>query len=192
MNRHRPFVRGRSTERVVANRQIRFPEVRVLSEHGELIGVMSSREAQERAMAENKDLVLVTEKAEPPVVKIIEFAKFKYQLQQKQAESRKKARQQDIKEVRFSPFIGENDFQIRLNKIRRFLDRGDKVRLSVEFRGGRQLARKDFGYELLGRVFTEMQNEASVEIEPRLIGKKLIAQLMPSKRSQKKEKEETL
>src|SRR5690606_38882342 len=112
---------------------IRVPEVRVLSDHGDMLGLMPTSQAIQQARDEDKDLVLVTEKANPPIAKIIELAKYKYQLQQKQAESRKKARSQETKEVRLTPFMGEGDYQTRLKKIREFLIRGDKVRLSMEF-----------------------------------------------------------
>ncbi|NCN03649.1 MAG: translation initiation factor IF-3, partial [Candidatus Pacebacteria bacterium] len=159
---------------------IRYPEVRVLTEYGDMLGVMPTSEALEKAQIAEKDLVLVTEGAKPPVVKIIDLAKYKYQLQQKKAEGRKKAKNQDIKEVRFTPFMGEGDFIARLNKVKNFLEKGDKVRLSLQFRG-RAITKKEFGFDLFNRVFEQTTEIGSTEIAPKMMGKKLIAQLMPIK-----------
>lgn len=169
-------------EFVKANQFIRFPQVRVLTERGEMIGVMSSFEAQQRAIAEDKDLVLVTEKADPPLVKIINLAKYKYQLKQKQAEGRKAAHKQDTKEIRFSPFIGDADFETRMRKIKGFLEKGDKVRLTIEFKGGRQLSKKEFGFEMIKKIFDQTAEIAVIEIQPKLLGKKIMAQIMPVKK----------
>lgn len=172
---------------VKANHAIRVPQVRVLSEHGEMIGVMTTGEAMSRAQAEEKDLVMVTEKADPPIVKIIDLAKFKYQLQQKQAEGRKKARTQKTKEIVFTPFIGEADFQTRLKRIFEFLERGDKVRLTVDFKSGRQATKKEFGFETLQKVFDATAELAVIEIKPQAMGKKIMAQIMPIKKGKKQE-----
>jgi translation initiation factor IF-3 len=145
-----------------------------------MLGVMPTSEALEKAQIAEKDLVLVTEGAKPPVVKIIDLAKYKYQLQQKKAEGRKKAKNQDIKEVRFTPFMGEGDFIARLNKVKKFLEKGDKVRLSLQFRG-RAITKKEFGFDLFNRVFEQTTEIGSTEIAPKMMGKKLIAQLMPIK-----------
>lgn len=166
---------------IPVNHHIRFPEVRVLTEHNEMLGVMSTSEALKKAQAAEKDLVVITEGAKPPVVKIIDLAKYKYQLQQKKAEGRKKAKTQEIKEVRFTPFMGEGDFISRLNKVKKFLEKGDKVRLSLQFKG-RAITKKGFGYDLFNRVIEETQEIGVEEIKPKMMGKKLIAQLMPVKK----------
>lgn len=160
---------------------IRVPELRVLTERGEMIGVMSTQSAMEQAREQGKDLVLVTESAKPPIAKIINIAKHRYQLQQKMAEGRKKSKAQDIKEVRFTPFIGEGDFQTRLKKVTEFLKKGDKVRLTLEFKG-RAITKQEFGREHFDRVFAETAEIATIEIHPKMLGKKLLAQLMPIKK----------
>lgn len=167
--------------RIIANERIRASEVRVLTEQREMIGVMSKEDAIAKARAVEKDLVLINEKAQPPIVKIIDLAKYKYQEQQREAKNRKKAKSQDLKEVRFSPFMGEGDFTARLNKVKKFLEKGDKVRLSLMFKG-RAITKKEFGYELFDRVIAETSEIAAVELEPKMLGKKLMAQLMPSKK----------
>lgn len=185
MIKKRFIKQNRQTKFFKINHYIHFPEVRVLSEHGEMIGVMSTSEAIQRAQEADKDLVLITENAQPPITKIIDLAKHKYQLQQKKAEGRKNSRKQDIKEVRFTPFIGEADFETRIKKIGKFLEKGDKVRITVEFKKGRQITKKDFGYEMFDKVFDRTSETADVEIKPKMIGKKLMAQLMPKKKAKK-------
>lgn len=167
--------------RIAVNEYIRATEVRVLTEQREMLGIMSKEEALAKARAAEKDLVLINEKAQPPIVKIIDLAKFKYQEQQREAKNRKTAKSQDLKEVRFSPFMGEGDFIARLNKVKKFLEKGDKVRLSLMFKG-RAITKKEFGYEVFDRVIAETTGIASVEVEPKMLGKKLMAQLMPSKK----------
>ncbi len=171
---------------ITVNHHIRFPEVRVLSERGDMVGIMPTSQALAQAQAESKDLVLVTEKSQPPIVKIIELAKYKYQLQQRESENRKKSRTQDLKELQFSPFIGEADLQTKLKRVFEFIERGDKVRLTVDFKKGRQITKKEYGFELLQRVFALTSEVAVVEIQPQFMGKKLIAQLMPAKKTKSK------
>ena len=163
------------------NERINAQEVRVLSEYGEMIGVMSKTEALQKAREVEKDLVLINESASPMIVKIIDLAKFKYQEQQKAAKSRKKAKAQDIKELRFTPFMGEGDFDSRLKKVIKFLEKGDKVRLSLLFKG-RAITKKEFGYDTFNKVIEATADIATVEVQPKLMGKKLIAQLMPAKK----------
>ncbi|MFA6814306.1 MAG: translation initiation factor IF-3 [Candidatus Pacebacteria bacterium] len=173
-----------------ANANIRFPEVRVLTEHGEMLGIMSSREAFQEAMNAGKDLVLITEKSKPPVVKIIELSKFKYQLKKKEADNRKKSKIQDLKELRFSPVIGEGDYQTRLKQLKDFLTKGHKVKITLFFKG-RQVVYKEAGYEVFARIIQDTEDLARVEVEPRLVGKKLQAQLAPlSKEDRSKENNE--
>lgn len=146
-----------------------------------MLGVMSTQEAQAKARDAGTDLVLVTEKSQPPLVKVIDLAKFKYQLQQKEAESRKKARSQKTKEIQLSPFISEGDYQTKLKRVIEFLSKGDKVRLvTTEFKG-RLVTKKEFGQEIIHKMIAETTELAIVEIPPQAAGRKLMAQLMPSK-----------
>ena len=186
MIQNKRYQRGRRTKDYVkANHHIRYPQVRVLAERGEAIGVMSSEEALKKAQEAGKDLVLITDQAKPPVVKIIELSKHKYQLQQKESENRKSARTQEIKEVRFSPFMAEGDFEARLKKVISFLEKGDKVRLSLMFKG-RQITKKEFGFELFDNIIERTQEIASVELEPKMMGRKLQAQLSPASKKNSK------
>lgn len=147
--------------------------------------MMTSAQALDKAREEGKDLVLITEQAQPPVVKIIELSKHKYQLQQKQAQDRKNAKVQELKEVRFRPFMGEQDFEVRLKKVVEFLEKGHKVRLQVLFRGRRELAKKDFGQGVLDRAIERTAEIATVEVAPKMFGKQITAQLAPVSKKKK-------
>ena len=175
------FRRQERSVRVVANERIRAREVRLIGEDGSAVGIMPLAEAIERARAVDKDVVLLNGLVEPPIVKVIELSKFKYQQQQKAAAGRKSAKAQELKEVRFSPFVSEGDFAAKLKKVRTFLERGDKVRLSLQFKG-RAITKKEFGYTVLEQVMTGTADIATVELAPKLMGKKLIAQLLPNKK----------
>ena len=165
-------------KRVTANLLIRSTEVRVLTERGEMVGVMSRDEALTQARDAGKDLVLINEKATPPIVKIIDLAKFKYQEQQKKSQSRKTAKIQSIKEVRLTPFMSDGDFISRLNKVSKFLKKGDKVRLTLLFKG-RAITKKESGYDIFERAIEATKEYSIVEVAPKMMGKKLMAQLMP-------------
>ncbi len=154
-----------------------------------MLGIMPTGEAQAKARDAGKDLVLITGGANPPVVKIIDLAKHRYQLQQKEADSRKKAKKQDLKEVRFTPFMGAADFESRFKKVRDFLEKGDKVRLSLMFKG-RAITKKEFGYDQFDKVIEGTREIAELEIEPKLMGKKLMAQLMPAKKKKPADSDE--
>lgn len=171
----------RSSSRIIANEHIRANEVRALTDRGEMIGVIPLREAITQAREQDKDVILVNSTTDPIIVKIIELSKYKYQLQQKAAEGRKKAKAQDLKEVRFTPFMSDGDFNSRLDKVIAFLNRGDKVRLSLQFKG-RQITKKEFGFSIFDKVIEGTKEIGQVEMAPKLLGKKLIAQLQPVKK----------
>lgn len=145
---------------------------------------MSRDEAIAQAKSQEKDVVLITEHATPPVAKIISFSKFKYQLDQQKSEGKKATKKQEIKEVRLRPFMGQGDFDARLKRIVEFLEDGDKVRPYVEFKG-REITRKEFGFQLIEKLKAATAEFATVEIPPKLIGKKLMIQLMPVKKTKK-------
>jgi len=177
--------------RVVVNSQIRYPEVRVLSDTGEMLGMMDSRDAYFKAQEAGKDLVLITEKTKPPVVKIIDLAKHKYQMKQKLSQSRKSAKTQELKEIRLKPFMAANDFESKLKKIIAFLEKGHKVRLQLQFRG-RQITKKEFGFEMMQKAFDATSEIAEVEIPSKVMGMKMMAQLTPVKKGKKQnEKNQT-
>jgi translation initiation factor IF-3 len=159
--------------------------MRLIDEDGKQVGVLSKQEALQLARREGLDLVQVAPNAKPPVVKIIDFAKFKYQERRKHLEGKKKSKTQVLKEIRFTPFIAENDFNIRIKRAREFLEAGDKVNIVVKF-VGRQLTRKDFGDKIITKAYSELQDISTMEREPSLRGKLLITTLAPTKKKSKK------
>lgn len=166
--------------RIIANGRIRASQVRVIDEEKGSLGIMPTGQAIRKAYDQDKDLVLINEKQDPPIAKIIELSKYKYQLKQKASASRKKAKAQAVKEVRFTPFMSDGDFEAREKKVKQFLEDGKKVKLSLAFKG-RQITKKEFGEEIFAKIIENTRDIAAVEIEPKMIGKKLVAQLMPRK-----------
>jgi len=164
------------------NHYIKADKLRVVDETAAQIGILTKDEALARAQQAGLDLVEVAPNANPPVAKIIDFAKFKYQLKQKTQISKKGSRAQDIKEIRLTPFIAENDFNVRINKAAGFLTQGDKVRLVVKF-VGRQITRREFGDKLLAKATDKLSELATVESHPNLRGKLLMTILTPSKKT---------
>ena len=161
------------------NQYIRHPEVRVISETGEQVGVMSAEKALSLAKEQGLDLVEISDKAKPPIVKIIAFSKFKY-LESKKNRSGQNKSTQDTKEVRFSPFMAENDLNTRVKKATKFLKGGDRVKLVVKFTG-RQITKKDFGDRVMQYAISKLEDVAEVDQPPKLLGKLLIAQIKPKK-----------
>jgi len=181
IRRYRPKTFRPTGPRIIANSRITASEVRVISDEGTQVGVLSTREALQMAYEQEKDLVLVNDSQKPPIAKIIAISKYKYQVQQKEAQSRKNAKAQEIKEVRFTPFMSDGDYQSRLKKVLEFLDNGDKVRLSLMYKG-RQITKQEFGQQMIAQVITDTEEVAVVEMPPKMLGRKLIAQLMPKKK----------
>ncbi len=163
------------------NEDIRANEVRVLSDRGEQIGVMPKDEAIRLAEEQEKDLILIVAKAQPPVAKIIEESKHKYQQQQQKQKQRQSGKGSEIKELRLSPFIAEGDLLARTKRVRKFLEGGDKVRLLLRFRG-REITKKEFGENVLNKIYEAVEDVARIEMEPKLQGKVMTMQLMPEKK----------
>jgi translation initiation factor IF-3 len=159
------------------NQYIKSPEVRVILD-GENLGVLKLEEALFKAKQAGLDLVEVTGKAKPPICKIIDFRKFRYNQQKKESAGKKKGKTQDIKEVRFTPFIGQGDLESRVKKIRGFLEDGDKVKLTVKF-VGRQITRKDFGDRVLQQVLDQLDGLIKIEQDVKLQGKLLSMVIKP-------------
>jgi translation initiation factor IF-3 len=154
--------------------------LRVVDDDAAQIGVMTKDEALKLAEERGLDIVLVAPNTEPPVAKLVNFAKFKYQQKQKNKSGLKKVKTVDIKEIRLSPFIAEGDYNNRIKKAQEFLEDGNKVKLNVKFTG-RQITRKKFGEDLLARAIDALKEHATVEREPAFQGKVLSAQLQPKK-----------
>lgn len=160
------------------NEAIRAREVRLIDENGQNLGVVSRFEALERANAVGLDLVEVSPDANPPVCKILDYGKFKYQEQKKAAEARKHQKTVEIKEIKMRPSIDDHDYDVKMRAIRRFFDEGDKVKITLRFRG-REMAHQELGMDLLQRVKADLGDLAKVEAEPRLEGRQMVMVLAP-------------
>ena len=160
------------------NEDIRVPQVRLIDEEGEMQGVMSARDAILRAYAVGLDLLEISPNADPPVVKILDYGKFKYEQQKKKNEAKKKQKVIEIKEVKVRPNIDENDYQVKMRAMKSFIGEGDKVKVTLRFRG-REMAHQDLGVKVLERLRAELAEQTKVEQMPRLENRQMIMVLSP-------------
>ncbi|TXD32509.1 translation initiation factor IF-3 [Lujinxingia vulgaris] len=160
------------------NRRIRAPEVRVIDPDGEQLGIMSSDDALEKAESFGLDLVEVAPQARPPVVRIMDYGKFKYQQKKRTAEARKKSSRVELKEVKFRPKTDEHDFQTKLRRARRFLEENNKVKLTVMFRG-REITHPEIARTMLQRAAEELADAAQIEQSARMEGRNMTLFLTP-------------
>ena len=160
------------------NEDIDNAQVRLVDADGEMIGVVPTEEALDRAADAGLDLVEVSPNADPPVCKILDFGKLKYENQKKKAEARKKQKTIDVKEIKMRPGIEEHDYQVKMRSMRRFIDDGDKVKVTLRFRG-REMAHQDLGAKVLDRVRDDMDELAKVEQFPQLEGRQMTMVFAP-------------
>jgi translation initiation factor IF-3 len=160
------------------NEQISVPNVLLIDHTGEKRGVVPTRQAIELAVAAGLDLVEVSPGTQPPVCKILDFGKFKYQQQKKKAEARKKQKVVEIKEIKMRPNIDDHDYEVKAKAMRRFFEEGDKVKITLKFKG-REAAHQDRGIELLKRVEADFEAVAKVEQSPTFEGKQVLMVLAP-------------
>ena len=152
--------------------------MRLIDEEGENVGVIDTNAALERAVNANLDLVEISPDAEPPVCKIMDYGKFKFEQQKKAAEARKKQKTVEIKEIKMRPAIDDHDYDVKVRAIRRFFEGGDKVKVTLRFRG-REMAHQELGRQVLERVKAEVEGIAKVESEPRMEGRQMVMVLAP-------------
>lgn len=162
------------------NQYITAPEVRLIDEEAKQIGVMPISEARQKSFEAGLDLVEIAPLAKPPVVKLIEFTKFKYQEAKKTKSEKKGIKGGELKEIQMTPFISQNDYDTAIRKAQKFLTTGNKVKLSIKFQG-RQIQRKEFGFNLVARFQNDLAQISAPESEARLIGKRLLFTLTPVK-----------
>lgn len=160
------------------NDEIRVKEVRLIGADGEQLGIKLTREAMQLAVEANLDLVNVAPTAKPPVCRIMDYGKFRYEQQKKDKEARKNQKVVDIKEIRLSATIDEHDFQTKLRNAVKFLKDGDKVKASVRFRG-REIAHAEIGRKVLERLAVETAEVSTIERAPKLEGRSMIMILTP-------------
>ena len=169
----------RINEKTRVNRQIRISPVRVISPEGEQLGILSIERALEIAEDQGLDLVEVAPMARPPVCRIMDYGKFKYEEQRQAREARKKQHHVQIKEVKMRPGIEDHDFDFKVRHARKFLDEGHKVKLTMMFRG-RQMAHPEYGRQVLDRVFQQLEDLSKVESHPMLEGRSMVMVLAPT------------
>ena len=169
----------RINEKVRVNRQIRISPVRVIDPAGEQIGILPIERAMEIAEEQGLDLVEVAPMARPPVCRIMDYGKFKYEEQRQAREARKKQHHVQLKEVKMRPGIEDHDFDFKVRHARKFLEEGNKVKLTMMFRG-RQMAHPEYGRKVLDRVFQELQDVSKIEAHPMLEGRSMVMVLAPT------------
>ncbi len=162
------------------NEKIRAREVLVIDENGEKRGVLPIEEALALAEEAGLDLVEVAPNAEPPVCKILDYGKYKYQAQKRAAEARKKQKTIEVKEVKMRPTIDTHDYEVKMRNLRKFLSKGDKVKVTIRFRG-RELAHTELGRELMERVLADAGDDVKVELMPKMEGRQMVMILAPEK-----------
>lgn len=150
----------------------------MIDETGQNIGVVARQEALDRATAVGLDLVEISPDAQPPVCKILDYGKFKYQEQKKAAEARKRQKIVEIKEIKLRPNIDDHDYDVKMKSIKRFFEEGDKVKVTLRFRG-REMAHQSLGMEVLKRVKADLETISKVESEPRFEGRQMVMVLAP-------------
>ena len=163
------------------NGEINAREVRLIGTDGEIIGVMSGREAMKLAEDADTDLVEISPNATPPVCRLMDYGKFKFQEQKKAAEARAKQKVIQVKEIKFRPGTDENDYQVKMRNIKRFIEDGDKVKITLRFRG-REMAHQEIGMRQLERVRDEMGELIQVESMPKLEGRQMVMMIAPARK----------
>ena len=177
------------------NEDIREPQVRLIGEDGEQLGIMSSQEALDMAQEQDLDLVMISPVAKPPVCKIMDYGKYRFEQAKREKEAKKNQHVIEVKEIRMSPSIGENDFMVKLRNGQKFLKEGNRLKVTVRFRG-REMAHTDLGRALLERFAAECEDIAKVDKGAKLEGRLMTEFLSPKvqapakKQSQKQEKQD--
>jgi translation initiation factor IF-3 len=157
---------------------ITSPQVRLVDENGEQVGVVSTADARRRAESAGLDLMEVSPNADPPVCKILDYGRFRYEAQKKKNEARKKQKIIEVKEIKMRPNIDTHDYEVKMRSIHRFIEEGDKVKVTMRFRG-REMVHQDLGKQVLDRVRDEMEPVAKVEQFPKLEGRQMTMVMAP-------------
>jgi translation initiation factor IF-3 len=170
-----------SSKKPVVNEHIDASEVRLVLENGEQAGIVSIDEARAAASEAKLDLVLIAPEAEPPVCKIMDYGKHIFDLKKQKVANKKKQHKQTVKEIKFRPGTEEGDYQVKLRNLIRFLNDGDKAKVSLRFRG-RELAHQHLGLELVQRIAKDLEEYGTVEQEPKMEGRQIVMMLSPAKK----------
>ena len=173
---------GKGDKRARINEQIQVSQVRLIDDEGEQIGIVNLEEAIAAAQAKDLDLVEISPDAEPPVCRMMDYGKHLFDLKQKLKEGRKKQRQTQVKEMKFRPGTDDGDYQVKLRNLIRFLEAGDKAKVTVRFRG-REMAHQNLGLELLQRVEADLAEIGQVEQRPNMEGRQMIMIIAPHRKN---------
>lgn len=172
--------KGRSKKPAI-NEQIEASEVRLIGADGSQVGIVTIEEALEAAKAASLDLVAMAPDAEPVVCKIMDYGKHLFEAKKQKAAAKKKQKQQQVKEMKFRPGTEEGDYQVKLRNVKRFIEHGDKAKVSLRYRG-RELAHQELGMEMLKRIEIDLEEVATVEQYPKMEGRQLIMVLAPKRK----------
>jgi len=162
---------------------ITYPEVRVIDADGEQVGVIKTEEALAMAQEAGLDLVEVSPNATPPVCRVMDYGKYRFEANKQQQKAKKKQKQIQVKEIKFRPRTEEGDYQTKVRKLREFLDNGDKAKVTLRYRG-REFAHQELGLELLKRVAADLEELSTVEQMPKMEGRQMVMMLSPKKAKQ--------
>jgi translation initiation factor IF-3 len=178
-----PIKRGvaRRADRSLTNEEIMAPSVRLIGADGQQVGVVSRDEALGAASRAGLDLVLIAPDAEPPVVKVMDYGKHLFEQKKTKAAQRKKQKQIQVKEMKFRPGTDEGDYQVKLRNLRRFLEDGDKAKVSLRFRG-REMVHPEIGMKLMSRIEDDLADLGVVEAQPKFEGRQVVMVIAPSKK----------
>ena len=171
----------RDSDRARINHQISVPEVRLIDAEGQQVGIISTREAMRAAEESGLDLVEISPTAKPPVCRIMDYGKYQFEVSKKQAEAKKKQKQIQVKELKFRPTTEEGDYQVKLRNLIRFLEHGDKVKVTLRFRG-REVAHQELGMKILDSIQIDTAEFGIVEQQAKREGRQLMMVLAPKKK----------
>ena len=160
------------------NNDITVPKVRLIDADGEMLGVFGTKQAIEKAAEAGLDLVEISPNAEPPVCKILDYGKFKYEQQKKANEAKKKQKVVDVKEIKLRPGIGDHDYEVKLRAAKKFIEQGDKLKVTLRFRG-REMAHIQLGMDVLKRMQGDLEGLAKVDQHPKTEGRQIMMLLSP-------------
>lgn len=163
------------------NTEIRVPRVRVIGADGEQVGVLSRDEALNMAQDAGLDLVEIQPNADPPVCRIMDFGKFKFEMQKKAHAAKRKTKQVEIKELKFRPSTEDGDYNVKMRNMKRFLEEGDKVKVVVRFKG-REMAHTELGEQMVKRIQADIVNESVIESFPRFEGRQMVMMVAPKRK----------
>ena len=161
-----------------SNNRINSPEVQVIASNGENLGILNTNEAISMAKEEGLDLIEIAPNAKPPVCKIIDMGKYKYDAQKKANQAKKKQKKIEVKEIKLRPVTETHDYQFKIKNARKFISKGDKVKFTIRFKG-RELQHSHLGEELMNKIKLDMQDVGKVELDPRFDGKQIIMVIQP-------------